>query len=236
VSVGAAFRAEPFWLVRTATAWLERVDPGTHRRVKGLRLVTAFGIAWMMANLQGLAPLLPGRASLGTPAAGFALWASVSEGRTTRASSSRDLALLVLAAAFGAIMMISLAPALAVMGQAGPELTLATGAFLVGYLKRFGVLGAGLGSQIYIGQLLAYGAGSTQDDLPMVAIAALIASVAAIVPRLLSGPAERPMPAAPASSNPDNIPVRRAAEPRDRMMHLLNETRVMVCVPKRLDR
>jgi hypothetical protein len=25
--------------------WLDRIDPGTHRRIKGLRLVTAYGIA-----------------------------------------------------------------------------------------------------------------------------------------------------------------------------------------------
>lgn len=70
--------------------------------------------------------------------------------------------LLVLAAVIGAAMMIGLAPVLAIAGRAGPELTLVTGAFLVGYLKRFGVLGAGLGSQIYIGQLLAYGAKLTE--------------------------------------------------------------------------
>jgi Fusaric acid resistance protein-like len=199
--------------VAPGIAWLERVDPGTHRRVKGLRLITAFGLAWMMANLQGLSPQLPDHAALGTVAAGFGLWASVSEGRTTRASSSRDLALLVLAAVFGAVMMICLAPALAMWGRAGPELTLATGAFLVGYLRRFGVLGTGLGSQVYIGQLLGYGAKSTPDDLPTVAIAGLIAAVAAIVPRLLSGPAEQPTPAAPVSS-PNNIPMRRSPELR----------------------
>ncbi|HEX4259616.1 MAG TPA: FUSC family protein [Acetobacteraceae bacterium] len=77
-------------------------------------------------------------------------------------------------------------------GRPGPEVALALGAFLVGYLKRFGVLGAGIGSQIYIGQLLAYGAGLTRADLPTVAVAGSIAALAAIVPRLLSGPAEHP--------------------------------------------
>jgi hypothetical protein len=203
VARDAIFRYGPLWPVGTAIAWLERIDSGTHRRIKGLRLVTAFGIAWMMANLQGLSIQPSGRGSLGAMAAGFALWASVSEGRTTRAASSRDLALLVLAAVIGAIMMLGLAPVLAAIGRAGPELTLVTGAFLVGYLKRFGVLGAGLGSQIYIGQLLAYGTGSTPDDLAMVAIAGLIAAVAAIIPRLLSGPAEHPALAAPAISDPE---------------------------------
>jgi uncharacterized membrane protein YccC len=54
------------------------------------------------------------------------------------------------------------------------------------------VLGAGIGSQIFIGQLLAYGAGLTRDDFSAVGIAGLIAALAAIVPRLLSGPAEHP--------------------------------------------
>ena len=80
----ANFRYATPWAAGAAKAWLERIDPGTHRRIKGLRLVTAFAIAWMMANLPGLFPQLPGRAALGVMAAGFALWASVSEGRTTR--------------------------------------------------------------------------------------------------------------------------------------------------------
>ena len=80
-----------------------------------------------------------------------------------------------------------------IAGRAGPELILVTGAFLVGYLKRFGVLGAGLGSQIYIGELLAYGARLTAADLRAIGIAALIAALASIVPRVLSGPAERPI-------------------------------------------
>jgi hypothetical protein len=39
--------------MKTFRAWLERVDPGTHPRIKGLRLVTAYGIAWMMGTLEG---------------------------------------------------------------------------------------------------------------------------------------------------------------------------------------
>ncbi|MBV9778004.1 MAG: FUSC family protein [Acetobacteraceae bacterium] len=80
------------------------------------------------------------------------------------------------------------------LGHAGPELVLATGAFLVGYLRRFGLTGAGLGSQIYIGQLLAYGARLSFPDLPTVAAAGLLAALASIVPRVLSGPAEHPPP------------------------------------------
>jgi uncharacterized membrane protein YccC len=70
---------------------------------------------------------------------GFALWARAPEGRATRAESSRDLLLLSAAAALGAASFIFLAPLLHPLGHAGPELTLVTGAFLVGYLRRFGL-------------------------------------------------------------------------------------------------
>jgi hypothetical protein len=50
-------------------------------------------------------------------------------------------------------------------------------AFLVGYMKQFGVLGNGIGSQVYIGQLLAYSAQLTSADRPMGAIAGLIAAL-----------------------------------------------------------
>jgi Fusaric acid resistance protein-like len=179
-------------VITQATGWLERVDPGAHRRVKGLRLVTAYGIAAMLGMLPAISHGLAHGSLLGTVAAGFALWASVSEGRSTRPESSRDLVLLVAAAALGAAIMIALGPLLTGPRRPGPELTLASGAFLVGYLKRFGVLGAGIGSQIYIGQLLAYGVRVTPIDLNMVVIAGLIALPAAIIPRLLSGPAEHP--------------------------------------------
>jgi hypothetical protein len=180
--------------IAAVTRRLERIDPGAHRRIKGLRLVTAFGIAAMLGTLPEVSQGLPDGASLSSLAGGFALWGSVSEGQATRAESSRDLALLSAAAALGAVVMIGLAPLLSGPGRPGAELTLATGAFLVGFLKRFGVLGAGIGSQIYIGQLLAYGAGSTLTDLPTIGVAAAIAALASIVPRVLSGPAERPVP------------------------------------------
>jgi hypothetical protein len=187
----ASRRIQPS-VIPHAIGWLERIDPGTHRRIKGLRLVTAYGIAAMLGILPAISHGLVHGSLLSTVAAGFALWASVSEGRATRPESSRDLALLVAAAMLGAAVMIGFGPLLTSLGRPGPELTLASGAFLVGYLKRFGVLGAGIGSQIYIGQLLAYGARLTPIDLKLVAIAGLIAGLASIVPRLLSGPAEHP--------------------------------------------
>jgi hypothetical protein len=194
--------------------WAARVDPGTHRRIKGLRLVTAYGLAAALGTLQDVTHGLPRGISVGTLAAGFALWASVSEARTTRPESSRDLAWLCAAAAFGAATYMCAAHLLLGLGlgHAGPELMLVTGAFLVGYLKRFGVLGAGLGSQIYIGQLMAYSTGLVLADLPAVAIAGLIAMLASIVPRLLSGPAERPAVVAALSAGPQTVPGRPSPE------------------------
>jgi hypothetical protein len=182
------------------------MDPGVHRRVKGLRLITAYGIAAMLGALHDITQGLPDAASLSSLAGGFALWASVSEGQATRLKSSRDLALLSAAAALGATSFIGLAPLLIDMGRAGPELTLATGAFFVGYLRRYNVLGAGIGSQIYIGQLLAFGAQLRVADLPTVLMAAAISTVAAIVPRILSGPAEHPAPVTPLPISRSGIP------------------------------
>ena len=180
------------WSPSSLVRWIERIDPGTNRRIKGLRLVTAFGIAALLGTLPSISGVLHHGVSLSVLAGGFALWASVSEARVIRWESSRDLALLCGAAALGAAMMIALSPMLARPKGPGAELTLAAGAFLVGYLKRYGVLGAGIGSQIYIGQLLAFGLRLTTADFGMIGVAGLIAALAAIVPRLLSGPAEHP--------------------------------------------
>lgn len=188
-------------LVAKVGAWLDRVDPGTHRRIKGLRLVTAYGIAAMLGTLLGSRGGIASGALLGLLASGLALWASVSEGESTRILSSRDLALFCAAGVIGALSMVAFAPILGRHGWPGSELTLVTGSFLVGYMKRFGILGAGIGSQVYIGQLLAYGAGPTRVDPWTAVFAGSIAAVAAIVPRLLSGPAEHPVPRQAIASN-----------------------------------
>jgi Fusaric acid resistance protein-like len=179
-------------LVAEAMRWLDVVDPAAHRRIKGLRLVTAYAIAALLGATPSIAGALPDARALAPLAGAFALWASVSEGRATRADSSRDLALLAAASAFGAASFVCLAPLCLV-----PELVLVTGAFFVGYLKGFGITGAGLGSQIYIGQLLAYSSHLGRADLPTIAVAGLLAALAAVVPRVLSGPAEHPTPFAP---------------------------------------
>src|SRR5471032_677441 len=199
---GGNFRRGILRPVEAVGRWLDQVDPGTHRRIKGLRLATAYGIAAALGTLQDIAHSVPSIISLGYLAGNFALWASVSEGKTTRAESSRDLLLLSFAAALGAMLFVLFLRPLQIAGRAGPELVLVTGAFLVGYLKRFGVLGAGIGSQIYTGELLAYGARLTPDDLRAIGIAALIAALASVVPRMLSGPAERPVIAAALAAGP----------------------------------
>ena len=194
----AAIRRPPtVATVQTMAAWLNRVDPGTHRRIKGLRLVTAYGLAAMLGTMPDIATGLPDSAALSPLAGGFALWGSVSEARTTRAESSRDLVLLSIAAAFGAAVFTLLAPMLRQVSHVGPEMMLGTGAFCVGYLRRFGITGTGVGSQIYIGQLLAYGSNLQQSDLPLIAVAAALAAVASVIPRVLSGPAEQPPPITP---------------------------------------
>lgn len=152
------------WLACFA-AWLERIDPGVHRRIKGLRLVTAYGIATALSALRAVAHGITGGQQIGLLAAGFALWASVSEAQRTRLASTRDLAALCLAAALGAASFALVSPALAAVGSTGPEWILVSGAFLTGYCRRFGVLGTGVGSQAFIGQLLAYAAGLGPADL-----------------------------------------------------------------------
>jgi hypothetical protein len=180
------------WSVAQLTRWLEHVDPGTHRRIKGLRLVTAYAIAAMLGAV--LEPHQAGSGgTLSSLSGGFALWASVSEGQATRGASSRDLLILCAAAVAGALSMVGLAAILGPRTWPGPEVILITGAFLVGYLKRYGTLGAGVGSQVYIGQLLAYSASLRIADSGTAMLAGVVAAVAAIVPRVLSGPVSPPV-------------------------------------------
>lgn len=179
-------------------AWLDKIDPGAHRRVKGLRLATAFGLAAMLATMPAIAE---GRGtSLGVLAAGFALWASVSEGQAARYESARDLLVLCFAAGIGAALLVVLQP---VLGPRWDELVLVTGAFCVGYFRRYGVLGTGVGSQIFIGQLLAFTSGVTFLDLGTIVLAACLAGLASVVPRMLSGPAEKPALSPLMSASPD---------------------------------
>jgi len=181
----------------SAIDWLDRIDPGAHRRVKGLRLVTAYGIAALTGAALAATSASPEHAPLALLAGGFALWASVCEGRATRLESARDLGLLSAGAVVGAAFTAALTPWLAHGGPVLPEATLVLGAFVVGYARRWGILGSGIGAQFFIGQLLAYGLQLTGADSPTIVVAGLIAAVSSIVPRMLSGPAEQPAVAAP---------------------------------------
>ena len=190
-----------------AIAWLDRIDPGVHRRIKGLRLVTAYGIAALLGTQPDIKHGLQNSFSLDALAGSFALWASVFETQTTRAKSSRDLALLCAAATLGATWMIVFAPVLTGPGRPGPELSLVLAAFLVSYLKRYGALGGGIGALFFIGELVALTANLHLTDLPMIVVAGILAGIAAIVPRLLSGPAEQPVLAALPTPAPSRLPV-----------------------------
>ncbi len=117
--------------------WLEQIDPCGHRGIKGLRLVTAYGLAAILGIVLDRSHEFSGGQSLSYLAAGFALWASVSEGQMTRWLATRDLAFLSAAAVVGALMFVGLSSIPIRLGLAGPEWILITGAFLVGYLKRF---------------------------------------------------------------------------------------------------
>jgi hypothetical protein len=179
-------------LLGSIAFWLEKVDPGSHRRIKGIRLVTAFGLATLAAAHYASSYSIQKGDILSALAGGFALWGSVSEARSTRFESTRDLFLLTLAAVAGAIVTAAIVPLVDFWGFSVSEIVLVLGAFLVGYLRRFGTTGAGIGSQFFIGQLLACGAGLTEDDIGLILISGAIAALASIIPRVLSGPSEHP--------------------------------------------
>ena len=178
-----------------------------------MRLVTAYGLAAALGTLQDIMHNLPGAMSVGSLAAGFALWASVSEARLTRPESSRDLTLLCAAAALGAAMFIVLSPLLQPLARAAAELTLVSGAFLVGYLKRFAQAWKGDGlRRSAIGQLLAYArAFDARRSAGGGAVAGLIAHAGARSFRyMLSGPAEHPTAAV---LSPADVPARWRLSP-----------------------
>ena len=50
--------------IRRLASWLEQIDPGVHRRIKGLRLVTAYGIAALLGAGLNRSYEITGGASL----------------------------------------------------------------------------------------------------------------------------------------------------------------------------
>jgi hypothetical protein len=147
----------------------------------------------LLGTMPEIVRAVPDSAPLAALAAGFSLWSSVSEGQSTRLLSGRDLFLLNIAAGAGATTMVSLGSLLTGAACPNAEFLMVIGAFLVGYLKRFGILGAGIGSQFFIGQLLAFGAALSAAHLSVIAAASMIGAVTSIIPRILSGPAEHPV-------------------------------------------
>jgi hypothetical protein len=182
--------------------WLQRIDPEGRGRAKGFRLVAAYALAALAGALVYLGHTVQHQAALSSLAGGFALWASVSEARSTRAQSCRDLLLLTAAAALGAASFILFANLLHGSGRATPEAILVSGAFLVGYLRRFGLTGSGIGSQIFIGQLLAYGTQLGVADVSILSWAWPISASSAIIPRMMSNAADPSKPAQFASTPP----------------------------------
>jgi Fusaric acid resistance protein-like len=156
-------------------------------RLKGLRLVCAYGLGFALGETLDRAFDGGAGMSLGFLVGNFALWASVSEMQVHKARAVFGLVALCVAASCGALLFALASPELARLGRCGPELVLVCGAFLAGALKRFGAMGGGMGSQLYIGALLAYGDGLSGANLRMLAIAAAAAAVAAVLPRLLIG-------------------------------------------------
>jgi hypothetical protein len=158
--------------------------------------VTAFGLAALLATVPQIAQ--PHGPSLGLLAAGFALWASVSEGRTTRYQSACDLVLLCIAGGVGAASFVLLA---SLLGAGWSELTVISGSFCVGFLRKFSIRGTGIGSQLFIGQLLAYNVGANSVDVGTIVLAVALAILASVIPRMLSGPAEQPAIASSSSGD-----------------------------------
>ena len=100
----------------------------------------------------------------------------------------------------GAVSYCLLSPLLGQHEWISGESVLITGAFLVAYLKCFGTLGGGIGSQVYIGQLLAFGFDAGPGEVGLVGVAGLIAIVASILPRWLVYRSQRAYVTEPAVS------------------------------------
>ena len=195
------WNARTWCSVRAIAAWVDKVDPGAERRLKGLRLVAAYALAVTLGSLWDVLNRTSSGIHVAQLAGGFALWASVSEARSERFAASRDLVILCAVAMVGAVSYALLSPLLRQHDWISGESVLVTGAFLVAYLKCFGTLGAGIGSQLYIGQLLAFGFNAGPGDLGSIGAAGLIAVLASVLPRWLVHRTQRAQVAAAAANN-----------------------------------
>ena len=174
--------------IRRIVAWLDGVDPGGRRRIRGLRFVAVFAFASMAGTLA-----VPGANSLAASACAstFAIWASVYENAATRRRASLELLALIGASALGAAIGAVWAAIVGSDGSAAALLPLAGSAFLVDYAKRYGTLATGAASMAFIGLAVGLGLDLTAHDLPTIGLSALIAVTAAVGLRVLGGASER---------------------------------------------
>lgn len=174
---------------------------------KGARIVASYATAAAMAfGLAHLAGLQPEAGILFMLAANFALWGCVSEMGLSRMHGARLLFMMSLAGMLGAISFSLLGPMLAHAGRVAPEFALLPGAFAVGALKRFGSAGAGVGSQFYIGEMLAWSNNLGAPDMNTMLLAGAAAAVATVLCRaLLTELPHADEPALPQPPAPDTI-------------------------------
>ncbi|WP_077002589.1 FUSC family protein, partial [Variovorax sp. KK3] len=148
----------------------------------------------------------PGRAasdgqSLGLLAASSALFAMVSQVGATPREATLALVLLDASAACGAALAAVAASVLPLHAGIDIEWVLLIGAFACAAARCRGSLAAGLGSQFYIGQLVACNEHLQAADLGRIALSGVIALVATvavrrvIAPNQCDAPSPRPAPA-----------------------------------------
>lgn len=169
---------------------------------KGGRIVAGYGSAALFT--LGLAHVFETSDNdkfMLTLAGNMALWASVSEsGRSRRHGSLILLLMLCPAFILGAASFAWLAGLLRRDGRAAPEFALLLGAIAVGGSRRFGSAGAGIGSQFYIGQIVAWSVGLSVAQFRQLLLAGAGAAAATLLCRALLSefiPPEAPAPIKP---------------------------------------
>ncbi|HYP85988.1 FUSC family protein [Variovorax sp.] len=174
-----------------AERWLAQLDPGGSACLFGIRLILGYALGACLAapTARWLGWRFDAHVPLDLMAGGIALWALVSETAPTRAQASRQILALGLAACAGAALFAACTPALTPRFAHAPELLLATGAFVVAYLRRSTPLRAGMGSQFYIGEIFVYGVGAQHVDAHMVVLLGVVGTVSALAARLVASPA-----------------------------------------------
>lgn len=155
--------------------------------LKGARLIVAYALAagLSVAIAKHTYADLTSTLSL---TSGITLWACVSESAFSYRRALWEVALLVLAGAAASSLMLALSAHIPGESFQWSNYLLVIGAFLVASLRSYGSFFAGLGSQTYIGLLLAGGCKPEfpwRTAGPLIFIAAL---VSATVPQILLHP------------------------------------------------